>query len=312
MSRDIAIAIACGLVAALLYLSLVSGWSGGLALHPLAQLPLFLVGLSLGVKAMAVAGATGSLASLAAGNMVGLGFCVVVAAPALVLVTNALRWRSDAAGTVWWYPPGPLVMWAVAMPALALGVVFLVLAGGNGIEESVRSFLAVYMAPMLTELDERTRADLVTVLARVFPGTAAALWVVIAAANAISAQAILARLGAARRPSPDMVAVELPAWASAAFAVVLMVGWLAGGTAGYVASNTAIVLMVAFAFAGLAVVHAAARSSSNPGAVLFGAYAVMLVFNWWAMLVVAGLGFIEQWAGLRRRFALLAAGRGER
>ncbi len=32
-------------------------------------------------------------------------------------------------------------------------------------------------------------------------------------------------------------------------------------------------------------------------------YLVLVLFGWPAFLVVAALGFIEQWTGLRRRFA---------
>ena len=50
----LAAASACGLVAALFYLSVLTGSSGSLILVYLVQLPLFGAGLSFGVKAAAV------------------------------------------------------------------------------------------------------------------------------------------------------------------------------------------------------------------------------------------------------------------
>jgi hypothetical protein len=54
---------------------------------------------------------------------------------------------------------------------------------------------------------------------------------------------------------------------------------------------------------GLAVVHVWARQWPARLAILAGFYLLLLVFGWLAFLAVAGLGFMEQWLHLRRRFA---------
>ena len=60
----LAAASACGLVAALFYLSVLTGSSGSLILVYLVQLPLFGAGLSLGVKAAAIAMAVATAATV--------------------------------------------------------------------------------------------------------------------------------------------------------------------------------------------------------------------------------------------------------
>ena len=55
MSRDRLIAVGGGLLCALLYLSVMSGSTGAIFFTYLSQLPLFLVGLSLGFLPAAIA-----------------------------------------------------------------------------------------------------------------------------------------------------------------------------------------------------------------------------------------------------------------
>ena len=119
-------------------------------------------------------------------------------------------------------------------------------------------------------------------------------------------EALLAKAGRAIRPKPRYTAVELP-------------GWFAGGTAGlaalaliapamdlgaltFVARNAALAMLVPFLLVGLAVIHVWSRRWPARMAILTGCYAVLLLFGWPALLV-AGLGFMEQWLLLRRRVA---------
>ena len=68
------------------------------------------------------------------------------------------------------------------------------------------------------------------------------------------------------------------------------------------ALNAAIVLLVPFFFAGLAVVHAFAGGRQARTLLLMVFYFFLLVSGW-PIAMVVGLGVIEQWAGLRRRFS---------
>jgi hypothetical protein len=311
MPREIAIAAGAGLVASLFYLSVLTGSPGALILVYLTQLPLFLAGLSLGVKASVIAGAAGGAVSLVGGGIASpLFFLAVNAAPVVFLVRQALLWRRDPAGAIWWYPPGRLVLCLVGLAVAAVAAAAVFLAGAEGgVEGGVRSAIGDALGRLLAEPDSGSLEPFVTLVARFFPALAALSWMIMTTANGILAQGLLARFNHNRRPSPEMAEIELPSWAPAALAAPALVAALADGAAGYLGFNVAIVVAVAFLFAGLAVVHAAARRFGAGGAVLTGVYAVMIVFGW-PIIVVAALGFIEQWAGLRRRLAPAATGPG--
>src|SRR5260370_37912162 len=91
----IAAAIGSGLVAALLYLSVLTGSLGALILIYLVQLPLFAAGLSLGAKAVMIAGGTATIVTIGSGGLLsGLLFFLAAALPAMLLVAQALRWRA--------------------------------------------------------------------------------------------------------------------------------------------------------------------------------------------------------------------------
>jgi Predicted membrane protein (DUF2232) len=311
MARDVLIAAGCGLAAAVFYLSVLTGSSGALVLVYLTQFPLFLAGLSLGLKATAIAGAAGGAVSLATS---GIGstifFLLIDAVPVALLVRQALLWRTDAAGRVWWYPAGRLLLCIEGLGAAAMlaGALYYVGAPG-GLEGAVRGFLEGELGRFFGAGD--AERDLVlTVLARIFPAMAVVSWLLMVTINGVLAQGVLARFGKAFRPAPDIVEIELPTWLVGLFAGLCALASFTGGTLGYLAFNLAILLGVAFVFAGLAVVHAAARRFAARSAVLIGAYLAMIILGW-PILIVAALGFIEQWAGLRRRLAPSVPGQGE-
>lgn len=312
MSRELAIAAGCGLAASLFYLSVLTGSPGALILVYLTQLPLFLAGLWLGVKGTAVAGAAGGALSLmATGTMSTLFFLLVEVAPVVVLVRQALLWRRDDEGRVWWYPPGRLVVCLVGIGMAALLGAALYLGGSaGGMEEATRQFLVAELGRFFGAGDARQVEAVATAAARFFPAVAILSWLLMATVNGVLAQGVLARFGRNLRPSPDMAEIELPSWTPYALGGIAAIAVLGSGTLGYLGVNLLVIAAIAFVFAGLAVVHAAARRFSARGIVLVGAYAFMVLFGW-PILIVAALGFIEQWVGLRRRLAPAVPGRGE-
>jgi Predicted membrane protein (DUF2232) len=306
MPRQAAIAVGCGIVAALFYLSVLSGANGALILVYLAQFPLFLAGLSLGAGAGVIAaGAGAAVTLLVAGALSALFFLAVDALPATLLVQRALLWRSDEAGRVWHYPAGRLAMWlgGLGVAAIAAAVVWFADRPG-GLPELSQQLVAASLGRMLELGDEAERQ-----IARWFAGFAVLSWLVMVALNGVLAQGVLARFGWNRRPSPDIAELELPRWAPAALAAAVLLA-AAPGTLGYFGANAWPALVLPFVFAGLAVVHVLARRSAARGPLLIGFYFVLVVF-WWSIPLVAALGFLEQWVGLRRRLAFAAAGRGD-
>jgi len=320
----LAAAIASGLVAALLYLSVLTGSLGALILVYLVQLPLFAAGLSLGAKAVLVAGGTATLVATAAGGVTsGVLFCLAEAVPPIVLVAQALRWQSEQTGAVAWYPPGRLVLWLTALGTAALVAAALLLIGTpEGFRGAVRGLLAGQIGELLGSAAEAgpgtspgtpggpsPRADLVEALTAFFPAMAACSWLVMTAINGVLAQGVLARFALNRRPAPDLAALALPRWPAAALAASLIAAFTVGGDLGYLAGNLAPVLTLPFVFAGLAVLHAVLRRHAGRVFILVPAYVSLLLG--WPVLLVAACGMIDQWFGLRQRFAAIPPRQGE-
>ena len=297
MAREAALAVGFGAAAGLLFLSLLSGSPLAMVLVNLTQLPLFLAGLMLGPHAAAIAGAAGALGTLTATSINGaLFFALGYAAPVVLVSWQALRWRADATGTVWWYPPGRLVAWLVGVALASIGVgAVLTLGHEGGYEGAVRAVLDEQLAAFMGAGDRN--AQMATAMAAIFPGIGAATWMFLTAANGALAQRLLVWWRKNLRPTPDMVEIELPRWIGLAFIVALAVALLLTGTPAYLGRNALPIFALAFFVAGLAVVHAAARRFSAPGPILGLIYVLILLER------VENLGQMGQVVKVRPGFA---------
>ena len=306
---------AAGLTSAALYLSVVLGSPGAFLLAYLAPLPLFLAGLALGLSALLAAGAAACvIVALASGSVIAAGLYLgIEVLPIAVLVRQALLSRPVAgdaadgagAGALEWYPVGRLTGLLVAMAAAVLVVIWLVFAGSEGgLEGTVQMFLNAGLQGMLqaggAEAEEMTPA--IALMAALFPGIAAASWVVMIAVNGALAQGLASRFGRNLRPSPDMATLELPRVLLGALVVAAVVGLVAPDGLGYIGRNLLVVLGMAYLFAGLAVVHGFILRLTARQVLLVVVYVTMVLFGWPVLLVML-LGILDQLFGLRRRFA---------
>src|SRR5262249_1816402 len=153
---------------------------GSLILVYLAQLPLYGVGLSLGVKAAMIAGATATLGTLATGVASGMLFTAIEVLPALALIHRALRPAPEGDG---WAPAGALAMALVMLGLVALGVAGVALAGSEGgFRGAVFGFLAeelagIFSSAGLSASDSAARAtDTAGLVAPLFPAMAIGSW----------------------------------------------------------------------------------------------------------------------------------------
>lgn len=294
-------AVAGGSLSALFYLAVALGPSG-FVLPLFAQLPLFLVGLSLGVGPAAVAGTVGTLAILLATSLATAGaYLLLTAGAATLIVRQALLNRQTAQGGIEWYPPGLLLSWIAAAALAFLGLAALYAAGMEGgllgvTRNIVRGVLAILQPEQAARL-----APAEDLIAQFLPAAFLGWWIVMTAVNGMIAQGALARFGRAIRPSPAMADLWLPRWPG--FAMVAAVALsLFPGELGMLAENAVIVLGVPFLFLGLGVIHALAGRTPARLLFIFVLY-VLLVLLGWPAVIVAAIGFIEQWVGLRGRFA---------
>src|SRR3954465_4399890 len=122
MVQILLIGLGAGAAAALLFASVASGSMLSIALFYLAPLPILLPAIGWSHWA-------GLLAALLAASALGVAFSakflaaylIGVGLPAWWLGYLAMLARSgDAPGTVEWYPPGMLVLWAALLSALAV------------------------------------------------------------------------------------------------------------------------------------------------------------------------------------------------
>jgi Predicted membrane protein (DUF2232) len=299
--RSAAIAVACGIAAACLYLTVVLGSPGAFVLVYMTQLPLFIAGLWLGAGAAALAGLAASLVLFAAGDFIAAAiFTTLNVLPVLLLVRQALLARRREDGVLAWYPPGLLTAWLAALALIGMGVAFLLLGGPGGLQTALQEFVGHVLDRLAGEALPQ-RNQVAATLALVIPGVIAASWMIMAFINGALAQGVLARFGVNWRPSPDLAALTLPRWLPLALAIA-GAGVAIGGTARFVGINMAIALAVPFGLAGLAVLHVAARRLSHPAMALVTFYTLAGLFGW-PLLAVAVLGLLENWLGLRRRLA---------
>lgn len=297
----VAAGIGLGLVAGLMYVGVMLGTPGAMILVYLTQLPLFVAGLWLGAGAAAAAGATGSLVLLATSDLLGAAlFAALNAVPVALLVRQGLLARQRADGTLLWYPPGLLTAWLTGYALAGLGLAVLLMGGPEALQTELRAMLAKVLDRVYGR-QLPNRDQIAATLATIIPGIVAASWMFTAIVNGALAQGLLARFGANWRPSPSMASLGLPLWLPLALGVAAAATVFGGGLR-FIGINAIIALSVAFVLAGLAVLHAAVRRLSHPVMALFFVYSTALLFGW-PFLLIAILGLLESWLGLRRRLA---------
>lgn len=298
---SVAAGVGLGAVAGLMYVAVMLGTPGALILVYMTQLPLFAAGLWLGTGAVVAGGVAGSLVLLAASDLLGAAlFAVLNAVPVALLVRQALLARRRDDGSLAWYPPGLLAAWLTAYALAGIGVAVLLMGGPETLQASLRDVLS----QVLDRVYGRrlpNRDQVAETLATIIPGIVAASWMVTAVVNGALAQGVLARFHANWRPSPDLAGLGLPIWLPIALGVAAAATALGGGPR-FVGINAMIALSVAFCLAGLAVLHAAVRRLSHPVMALVFFYSTAALFGW-PFLVIAILGLLESWLGLRRRLA---------
>tara|TARA_B100000676_G_scaffold305066_1_gene358472 strand:+ start:244 stop:1182 length:939 start_codon:yes stop_codon:yes gene_type:complete len=292
-----------GVISALLYALVTHGSIGGVLLAYFCQLPLFVIGLSLGTTASVIAGAIAAAGIIAVSGVLGAFiFFLLNAAPVVLLVRQGLLSRTDAHENIEWYPPGQLVIGASLYGIGLLFAAWLWLSfSTSGFEESVHAYLTEATSTILegqpVEIQQKVIANLVLIL----PGTVALSWLVMLVVNGVLGQGLVSRFKRNLRPSPDFAMLELPNWLCILGAVLLIGATLLPGSLGYFAKNAAFIMALPFFLVGLSVIHVAARRLSAGMLLLVLFYILMMLFGW-PVILVAFLGLIEQRAGFRQKW----------
>ncbi|MCH8092565.1 MAG: DUF2232 domain-containing protein [Proteobacteria bacterium] len=303
MSKYVLIAIAGGLLTALLHLSTETGNPAALIFAYFTLLPLFMVGLAKGLAAAAISGAVAVVVmGMAAKFTLAIMFALAYAVPAVGMVRMALLNRQMPGGPADWYPAGRMMSLLTGYGAAAL-IAFAVIAGDSpaGMEGVFREGIETSLSGLAGGEDAAGPANIAAQVAPHFPALIITSWLIMVAINGSLAQKFLRRLGWNLRPSPQIRAFELPNWMAIALAISVL-AWLVGGQGelGFIGWNLMLVFSVPYFFMGLAVIHTLSRPWSARTLALAMFYLFLIVFHW-PVAVIAALGLVEQWVGLRQR-----------
>ena len=284
-----------GLLAALLFLSLIHGAANGPLLAFFAPLPLMMAALGLEQAAAAMATSVGAMAVGLVGDWsFGLTFLALAGLPSLMVANRALLWRRAENGDIEWYPIGRLLA-GLTVSAMAVFVAMALTLPPHS--EGVRGWMVESLSRTLDAVGDEVTAEqrqlAASTLAAVLPGMVMTVWMLMAVVNALAAQAILVGLRRNRRPNPAYGGLDLPDWLGGVLLVTALLGAAVGGTVGYVAGNMAAVALVPFSLLGVATIHR--HVTARPGAAvgLVFLYGVLVVFNVWALIPASGLGLVR-------------------
>jgi hypothetical protein len=303
MPQTIGLAVLAGVVSSALFLCLLTGAPGMVLFAYFVQLPLMFAGLAMGLTASVVAVAGAFLVNgVIAGAIATLIYGLIQALPALIVVRQALLSRQQGADLEW-YPPGLLLAQLTCLAALGIGIAFLMLLDHpGGLQGAIEEFLASALVEMGALEAEAASSSELGPWMFLFPGLMATSWLVMIVLNAVLAQALAVRLGWNRRPSPDLTSLELPSWLWPALGAAALVALLGEHGWGFLGRSLVIVFVVPYVFLGLAVIHTLVRRWSHPSWLLAAVYGALVLLGW-PILAVLLLGFVEDWAHLRRRLA---------
>jgi len=291
----IGLGLVAGLLAALLFLSMIQGSANGPLLAFFTPFPLMLAALGLEQAAAVTATAVGAVAVGLVGDWAfGVTFLAIAGLPSLLVANRALLWRRAANGEVEWYPAGRLLA-GLTVSAMAVFVVAAVTLPPHA--EGVRGWMADSLSRTLEAVGDEVTAEqrqlAVTTLAAVLPAMVMSVWVLMAVLNALAAQAALVGLRRNRRPNPAYGGLDLPDWLGGVALGTALLGATVGGSVGYVAANMAAVALVPFSLLGVATIHR--HVTARPGAAvgLVVLYGVLVIFSVWALIPAAGLGLVR-------------------
>jgi hypothetical protein len=313
MIAMVLIAIAAGCASALMFASIVSGAMISLLLFYLAPLPLMVAALGWGPLSASVGGIA---AATGLGAIFGLPYCiafvVTVALPAWWLGHLALLGRpvanevppgngaSPAAPHLEWYPVGRILLWITGFAALTTIAAMLTLGTDAAtITGSMRRGLLRILGPSEAAPSAETE-QWIDALVTIAPSAAAIVAMMTLTLNLWLAAKITATSGRLHRPWPDLKSADLPPMTLAALCVAIAFCFT-GGLLAILAQIATAALMMAYGLTGFAVLHTLTLAMKSRALWLSSTYAVVMVFGWPVLAMVA-LGLADAVFGLRRRY----------
>ena len=163
------------------------------------------------------------------------------------------------------------------------------------------------IAPQLPEKGRQRFADMLTPL---FPGAVAASWVIMTVVNSVIAQGLVVRMKNGIRPRPQYSAIDLPHWLSWPLVWPPLWRWPDQGN-----GNTSVAMPLWYSQRRISSWALLWCTALPAGCHIRDCFLVVfylvIVISLWATLVVAGIGVVEQWFGLRDRTQTLPSQTGD-
>ncbi len=300
MNTAILIGIGAGFASAVLYASAWTGTALGLfVLFFLSPMPVAIAGLGWGYRAGALAAAVGCIAILLSGGQwSGVIYLIALGAPAAVFSYFALLNRTDADGTVEWYPIGRIIMWAslwagvtAAAGMLTLGTDFASVKA-TMVEMLDKSLFADGQGPGGGAVTPEQKSTFASLMTAFMPWALATTWFTVAMLNVWAAGRVTVQSGKLARPWPDLSSITLPPGMALGFGAAVL-GMMAPDMPGLIASCFASALLFAFMLVGLGILHRLSRGYSIRPFILAFVYAGLLFMPPFSNLIVAMIGLAE-------------------
>lgn len=305
------IAVAAGAASALLAAGVAAGSAAAVPLFYLAPLPVMIAGVAFAPSAAFAAVAVASLGLLATfSGPFALAYLVGLGAPAFVLSYASLLARPDPAareGLVW-FPLSGMLLLAAGLATAAVALALFNMAGSYedylaAIDSAFAAMIGAHEVPGLgpgsVPAPGGDTAAMSRLVARMMPPVAGSITVIAyVGALYLAGRAALVS-GRLARPWPNLHLLRMPALAGAAFAVALAASMLPS-LLGLTAAAAAAALLIVYAMAGFALVHALTLGqSARP--FLLGALWVSTLLLGWPLFGLAILGLADSFLDIRSR-----------
>lgn len=304
MALLLLIAVAAGAASALLAAGVAAGAVMAVPLFYLAPLPVMIAGMAFTPLAAGIAVAVAALSLMASiSGAFALTYLAGLGAPAFILSYAALLAQADPAapGGMRWFPVAGLMLLAVALAGIGVGLGLFAVSGSyEAYLELVGENFAALVASQNAPAPQGDVAAMGQLVARMMPPIAGGMSFIAFIADLYLAGRAALISGRLNRPWPDLTALRLrPAWAGVALAL-LIVGGQMESLIGLVALAFATALVIAYALAGFALVHARTRGQSARAVRLAGLWIATVMLGW-PLIGMAVVGIADSFLDLRNR-----------
>ena len=310
-NRSIAIAVLCGLIAAVLFVSPLSLGSLGLAMSSFTALPLFIAVLGFGTVIGTIACAVAALAvGVFMGPISGISVLIATLAPAVWIGHSAGLSRDDN-GVQEWFPLSQ-IMFRLAVISAGIVLVIGIITGYShqwALDQvtEMMSQLAVVQnqssgtdgAVLITQTEIEARArDIANLIPIIMPVSILLLMVI----NLRLAERFTRRRGWMLRPKDDLpIEVNMPPMAAIILIVAIVLSFMSNDL-GTMAQVVAGAFGGAFLMVGLATIHFITRGLAVRPFLLPIVY-IVLLFSRFIAPVFAAIGVAESLFSIRARFS---------